>query len=322
MYPLLIHTVSWAVGSDVVSGVLISAVAFVVALVLVHRLTREELGPRAADATVLLLSFAPLSPFFTAIYTESLFLALSVGTLYLARRQRFLAASLVATAATLTRIPGILLLAPVGIMYVQSHGLQLTRGFGNARRVGRATLAASPLLLPVTGLCGFLVYLHARGYGWLAPVTNQLTSVHGHSMAGPIVTLARGTVDGLAGLGATLSGGRLLAPDVADPFTIGFQNLVYLVVLAICVAALIAAWKRLPKAYSVYAALALGVCIWSPAPDFALRSIDRYSLVMFPLWMAAAAKLSERRLIAPVMLLSSAMLLFYAYELACWVFVA
>ncbi len=90
----------------------------------------------------------------------------------------------------------------------------------------------------------------------------------------------------------------------------------------ICVAALVAAWRRLPKAYSVYAALVLGVCIWSPGPDIALRSIDRYSLVIFPLWMAAAAKLSERRLIAPVLLLSSALLFFYAYEIACWVFVA
>ncbi len=100
---------------------------------LLHRLTREELGPRAADATVLLLSFAPLSPFFTAVYTESLFLALSVGAFYLARRQRFVLASVVATAATLTRVPGILLVAPLGIMYVRSRGYRFAWGLGQAR---------------------------------------------------------------------------------------------------------------------------------------------------------------------------------------------
>jgi hypothetical protein len=149
-----------------------------------------------------------------------------------------------------------------------------------------------------------------------------MTSAHGHAMTGPIVTLARGTVDGLAGLGALLSGGRPIAPGLADPFTLGFQNLVYLIILTICVAALVAAWRLLPKAYAIYAALVLVVCTWSPAPDFALRSIDRYSLVIFPLWMAAAAKLTERRLIAPVMLLSTILLVFYSYEIACWVFVA
>src|ERR1700761_7096449 len=88
LYPLLIRALGFVVGSDPLAGVLISAACLAVAMTLLHRLTELELGRPAADATVLLLAFAPMSFFFTAVYTESLFLALSLGCVYAARRER------------------------------------------------------------------------------------------------------------------------------------------------------------------------------------------------------------------------------------------
>ena len=87
MYPLLIRLFGAVFGSNVAAAMLISAVSFVLGLRLLYRLTELELDSRAADAAVLLLAFAPMSLFFTAAYTESLFLALSVGAFYAARRR-------------------------------------------------------------------------------------------------------------------------------------------------------------------------------------------------------------------------------------------
>ena len=89
LYPLLVRAFGFLIGSDAASGVMISLAALTVALVLLHRLTMLEVGRRAADVTVLLVAFAPLSLFFSAVYTESLFLALSVASIYAARRGRW-----------------------------------------------------------------------------------------------------------------------------------------------------------------------------------------------------------------------------------------
>ena len=82
-----------------------------------HQLAREELGDRAADASVLLLAFSPVSLFFTALYTESLFLALALGTFLLARSGRLGWACIAAAAATMTHIEGVFLIAPLAVFY-------------------------------------------------------------------------------------------------------------------------------------------------------------------------------------------------------------
>ena len=68
-----------------------------------------------------------------------------------------------------------------------------------------------------------------------------------------------------------------------------------LAVLVIAVLALVVAFRRLPLAYGAYAGAALLVCIWSPVAGQPLKSLDRYTLTIFPLWMAAGAWMSERR---------------------------
>jgi hypothetical protein len=114
-YPYCIRLLGVVTGSDVLAGVLVSAASFATALVLLHRLTELELGRPAADATVLLLAFAPLSFFFTAIYTESLFLLLSVGTLVAVRRERWMLAGILGALAAVTRPTGILLAVPIAV---------------------------------------------------------------------------------------------------------------------------------------------------------------------------------------------------------------
>lgn len=117
LYPLLIRALSPVTGG-VGAGILISNVALGLALVLLYKLTysavagtgeRRRLAGLAACAALL---SHPMSLFLSAVYAESLFLALSLATWDFARRGRFAAAGIVGALATLTRPFGVFLLAP------------------------------------------------------------------------------------------------------------------------------------------------------------------------------------------------------------------
>jgi len=116
LYPLLIHVVAWVVRSPVIAGALISLVAFAVALTLLHRLVRLDHSPRIAQVTVMLMAFFPMALFFSAVYTESLFLALSLATILNARQGRWVWAGVLGMLAALTRDGGVLLIVPVVLL--------------------------------------------------------------------------------------------------------------------------------------------------------------------------------------------------------------
>jgi hypothetical protein len=299
LYPLLIHALGSLTGSTALGGAMISTGAFALALILMHRLTRLELGERAADAAVLLLAFAPVSLFFSAVYTESPFLALSVGAVYAARRGRGRLAAALGALAAVTRVTGVLLVIPLAI--------------GGRRDRRLAWLIAIP-----AALAAYLGFVAAWGFGALAPFLQQTAAQHEHSLTGPLDTVLRAGRAALHGLRS----GSIYAPSLGGPFSPGVESILLLAVLALAVLSLAAAFRRLPIAYGAYAATSLLVCISSPVAGQPLRSLDRYTLTIFPLWMAAAAWLAERKLTATAALLSGVAMVFFAFEFATWAFIA
>jgi hypothetical protein len=309
LYPLLVHTLGLLMGSEVAAAVSISAVSFAVALTLLHRLVEFELGRRAADATVLLLAFAPVSFFFSAVYTESLFLALSVGSLYAARRGHLARASLLAALAAGTRVTGVLLVIPLAVEYLRVR-----------RRVGRD--AAWMALVPAA-LLGYLGYVAVRGFGLLAPYMQQTTTDHGHGAGGPVATVAAAVHSAASGLGAiVIHGGSVYGAGLGSGLSYAAKSVLLMAVLVVALVALRATLRRLPLAYGAYAAVALLVCVWSPVNEQPLLSLDRYTLTIFPLWMAAGAWLSERRLTWPTVAACVPLLALWTLQFAAWTFVA
>ncbi len=304
LYPILTAGLGWIVRSDVIAGVLVSGVSFVVGLWLLHRLTELELGRPAADGAVLLLAFAPVSLFFTAMYTESLFLALSVGAIYAARRERWALAGILAALASVTRVTGILLVVPIALWQL--------------RRFRRLRPQMLWLALSPAALGGFLAYMQVRGYGWLAPFQNQ----RAHLFGGPLATLAAAARAAGHGLSATLAGQSPISPALGGALAPSFDSVVLALVLLLAIAALVVTFRRLPLEYGVFALLALLVSIASQTKVQPLEGIDRYALVIFPLWMAAGAWLTERRALRPVLLIGGALLAFYSFEFATWAFIA
>jgi Mannosyltransferase (PIG-V) len=307
LYPLLVRALGYTIGSDPLAGIVTSALSFAVALTLLHRLTKLELGPQAADVAVWLLALAPLSFFFTAVYTESLFLALSVGAVYAARRDRWALAAALGGLAAVTRVPGVLLVIPLAVIYLEAHRLP-------GRRL------ASILVLPAALGC-YLGYLAARGFGPLAPIVQQTGGQHNHNLTGPITTVFAAVRTAAAGV-RWLDLVHIYRPTLDGPFSPGTESIVLLGALAIAVSALVATVRRLPLAYGAYAVAALLVCTWSPVDGQPLKSVDRYTLTIFPLWMVAGAWIAERRLTRATLLMSAALLGFWSFQFATWAWVA
>ena len=309
LYPLLIHLGSWLTGSAALAAILISAGCFALALVLLHRLTELELGRPAADATVVLLAFAPLSFFFTAVYTESLFLALSVATIYAARREHWALAGGLGALAALTRVTGVLLVIPMAAVC-------LRRRRGTWRRL-------VSILAPAAALIGYLGFLGMRGFGWLAPLQQQAAVQHLHRFTGPIDAMLAAIHSAAAGAAAILGGNApTYAPSLAGALSPSAESVYLFAVGLLAVFALAAGLRSLPRPYTAYALAVLIVCIASPVAGQPLKSLDRYVLTIFPLWMAAGRWASQRRLVRPLALAGAALLALFAFSFANWAWIA
>jgi len=77
-----------------------------------------RLGESLADNTVTLIAFCPTAFFFSAVYTEGLYLLLSVGCILLARRGRWLWAGVLGGLAAASRNSGVVLLVPFLLLFL------------------------------------------------------------------------------------------------------------------------------------------------------------------------------------------------------------
>ena len=89
LYPLLVGVLSlpWPALAGVI-GVLVSNVAFAVAMVLLYQLGVPLIGRRRAALAAALMAIFPFGAVYAMAYAESLFLALSVGAFLAAERGR------------------------------------------------------------------------------------------------------------------------------------------------------------------------------------------------------------------------------------------
>src|SRR5829696_4181075 len=128
LYPLLMRSFAGLFGGPVtwgalsVWGPLISLAALPLGLFFVYRIAEEHWDAGVARGAVLALALFPTAFFLNAAYTESLFLALSAGSLWAARvRRDLLLACLLAGLATATRNVGVFLLVPLAFEWLRGR---------------------------------------------------------------------------------------------------------------------------------------------------------------------------------------------------------
>jgi hypothetical protein len=153
LYPFLVRLLSDALravtfgwdfghprwGSLIAAGLLISNAAFYLALVLLVRWLSGRLGRAGALTVALAVASLPTAFFFSAMYTEGLFLLLVLGAFTLAGSTgpvNWLRAGLVGMLATLTRFAGLLLFPALVVEYMAQRNWSLRRLRGSVLWLG------------------------------------------------------------------------------------------------------------------------------------------------------------------------------------------
>jgi hypothetical protein len=345
IYPLLLRIFGTVFRSDLIAGVVVSLACFAIGLVVLHRLVTLELGEENADVCVTLLAFSPMAFFFSAVYTESLFLALSVGCIYLARRGRWWAAGLLGALAAASRNTGMLLAVPLVLLYfygpredaaspAQADRAQRVPGGGELYWRVRTTLSRLGPRYPLR-LSFLWIALVPAGLGayiaWLALTSGNGLTPFGvehlwyRHLAWPWGGIWQGAVAAWDGLRQLIHGPpppTYFPKAAGNPLTVGGQNLMLFAFLVLGVVGCVGVVRRLPFAYGAYVVAALGAALSYPVTPQPLASLPRYELVLFPLFMWGTTWV-RRRGIAPQTIAVSAVLLgLFTAEFATWRFVA
>jgi hypothetical protein len=317
LYPLAVRAVAGfteSPGASLIAAYVVSLVAFLGALYLFYRLVDLELGPEVARVAVLLLALAPSTLFFSAPYSESLFLLVSVGAFYAARTGRWAWAGVLGAAAAATRNTGIVLLLPLALLYLYrpdgGHATGVARGLARLRPNVRVRPDAAFLLLVPLGLA--LVCIHMANvfddpFAWREV---QGAEGFGRSVEGPVAGLVDAVEAGWYGVRDFATGGG--EPD-------GLQrNTLALVVLAAVAAGAVWLFRSLHPAYGTYVVVALLPAVSAPDDYTPLLSFPRFVTVLFPLFMCLAAVSVRRRATEPVIACSAVLVGLFTAQFATW----
>lgn len=312
LYPLLVGVLGRALfGHYVLAGVIVSLAAALGAFALLYRLALPWFGDAGARRAVLYLAIFPFAIFLGAVYSESLFLLLSLASFVFAERGGFLGAGVSAGLAWLTRPLGIALLPALVVIAWRSGD----------RRGALLRLAVAPALF---GL--YPLYLWWRLDDPLAFVHAEGTWSRQISPAGPLGGIWGGLRAGWAGVRQLASGSDTTrywsAVQDADPDRVATINLTQLLFLFLFAGLTIVAWRRLGAPYGLFAALSLAIPLSVPSERWPLLSIPRFGLAVFPLFLALAVVGSRPRAHTAVIVVSSVFLGIVSAQWALWQWVA
>ncbi|MDQ2829331.1 MAG: glycosyltransferase family 39 protein [Chloroflexota bacterium] len=169
LYPLLVKGLSLLVGNVFVAGLLLSHIALVVALFYLYALAQDTYDAATARRAVFYLAAAPAAVFFSAMYKESLFVALATATLYHARKQQWIRAGLAGALAAAAHDTGVLLKAVIAVEALCYAGVRLSWTLRVSRvavrEQGNKVAAALPGLAAAAAVpIGLLAYMGYQAY--------------------------------------------------------------------------------------------------------------------------------------------------------------
>lgn len=123
LFPIIIKTITFPLSflleikpygpATFWTSLLLSNLFFLLAIHYLYKLLRLDYKKEIVIKTILLLIVFPTSFFFISVYTESLFLLLSVLSIFSARNRQWSRAICFAMLLTITRLPGVLVTLPL-----------------------------------------------------------------------------------------------------------------------------------------------------------------------------------------------------------------
>jgi hypothetical protein len=266
LYPWLVRVASVFVRDELAGAFLVSTLASVVAGLLLYKLARLDDDEWVARAAVFFMFVFPTSYFLHIGYTESLFLALALGTLLAARARRWPLAGTLGALACMTRVNGLALIPALAFEAWEEYR-------ASGRRVRAEWLWA---LLPAVGF-GVYLLINWRVQGSPVAFLQMQGEYWYRTFAWPW--------DGIAGSWKTT-----LGSTPSDALMVGWQEFFY-VMLGLALTAW--AWLRMRASYAAW--MTCNCLLWT-CTKFVL-SVPRYTLVLFPAYIIFA-RASARRPVA------------------------
>lgn len=309
-------------------GYLISLAAFFGALLLLYRLVSLDFDATIARRTLWALALFPTAFFFNAVYTESLFLLLTAGCLLAARQGNWWLAGLVGLLAALTRSAGVMLLAPMGILFLQQYGWDVRRWFPNI--FPAALPALGPLIfgwhLTTAGM-KFFDWIDVQWQWYRFPATPWETfrcATVGCTAQVPNVDQPQvhpgvdwSWVDMLLD---SPTWGTITSPGFRDVFARG--DWLELLVTIGAFALVLIAIRRLPLYYFALVLPPLIVPLFSPSSVHPLMSMPRFVLPMFPLFVVIALLVRNRTAGIALATASAILMALLAMQFSSWYWVS
>ncbi len=315
LYPLLLRSFAELLGGPItkealsVLAPLLSLLFLPFALYFIYYIALDAFDERVAKGSVLILAFFPTTFFLNAAYTESLFLALSAGSLWaITVRKDLLIACVLAALAAATRNVGVFLVVPLMYEWIKD--------------VERFRWRGIYLLLAPGGLFAYMGYLWVRFGDPLLFYSAQES--WGRQATGPLDTASRAWVSAVEGAG------RLLDPDlwahpslsnVANQLA-GASNFFNLAFFVFAVVVLLAGSRYLPLSLTVYGLLLVAPATLFGTPGSPLMGTPRYVLVAFPVFIVLALLFKNRVLLGGWLVISTLLSLALCGLFVSWRFVA
>ncbi len=313
LYPLLLRAGRWLTGWEVATvGVLLSNGAFLIALALLYRLVRLEYGAPVAKRAVWALALCPMAFFFSAVYTESLFLLCTVGAIYYGRTGRWGRAAALGFLGGLTRNTGVLVLLPLGWFLLRQHGWDPRRWWAQGLQV--ALIALAPLLFMgyqarVSG--DFFVTVHVQRKFTREMMPPWQTVRAGFREFDPLWFRGTTCVETRGRIGPVACVAELRRQDI--PFNATLMLAVFLLLPYLLL--------RVRPAYSLYTLAGLAVPLSNPWGTDPFATLPRFAMVLFPLFIALALLLRHRWLFGAVLALSALAMVGLLIQFSTWFFV-
>ncbi|HEV2529378.1 MAG TPA: mannosyltransferase family protein [Thermomicrobiales bacterium] len=339
LYPWMMELGNRITGWPIeVVGWLIANVAFIVALLFVYWIVQLDFDRQIARIALWVLALFPMAVFFSAVYTESLFLALAAGALYFARTNSWALAGILGLLAALSRSNGVMLLLPFAVLFIQQYG------WSPRRWVTTGLASAAFAILPILGPLLFYLYLDGEGIEQ-TPTTPAFVEVQGqwYRYTAPPWETFRCAVAGCTGPadheyipenfqvnGADWQWASDLIDDpswdnvtsYAWRDTFANSDTVELVALLLFIGLAILGLRTTPLYYSAYLLPPLLFPLFQPGAIHPLMSIPRFGIVLFPLFVVLALLLQRRGPRIAWLAVSTALLVLFTVQFAHWYWVS
>lgn len=251
LYPFLIRVTSFfTAGNLILAGWILSSIFLFLALLYLFKLVKEFHPGINPYLPIIFLLIFPTAFFLNAVYTESLFLFLSLATFYYGLKKKFLGASVFGLLASLARITGVLLFIPLLWEYLKSCNFNVVRSLN---------LKLLPIFLMPVGTLSLFFYHYLKFNDFL--LFFKVESWWGRMFR--------------------LNKDHFLL--FSSPAIVNFCLDVFFIIFVLVVLCFV--FKKLRTSYGLYMLATLAVVLSTGT----LMSGGRYILVLFPIYILLAS---------------------------------